>query len=477
MRLLDRMVDRYRSTGYNEAMASGAAVLTTYGTDSKREASLQQIVAAAQQAYTSNGVVFACVLVRMMLLAEARFQMQSLVDMRLYGTPDLAVLEHPYPGCTTGELIARMEQDVSLAGNSFTWQAEPDLLVRLPPDEVTIISEVRRATGGGTYRRVIGYDWDPTATNLPGIGPGTGARSDEAQSLTVDEVAHWSPYPDPQAHWRGMSWLTPVLRDIEADSALTAYKAEFMDHAATPNIVIQYPQKLRPDTIDRIVARFAERHGGVSNAYQALVLDQGATATPVGSTFDQLDYSVTQGIGEDRICAAAGVDPVLVGLLTIGRAAVDYQSAMRRLADLTCRPLWRSMCAALQKFVPNVPAQGVRLWFDLSDIAALRQGELERAQASQVKAAALVTMVQAGATFESAVAAVQADDISQLKAAPIPTAVPAPAAGQPPARPPYGITQTQTPASKRPTPAALANPATKTSAALPAPSVNGARHG
>jgi phage portal protein BeeE len=417
----------------------------------------------------------------MMLLAEARFQMQSLVDMKLYGTDDLRVLEEPWPNCTTGELIARAEQDVSLAGNSFIWKAEPDLLVRLPPDEVTIISEVRRATNGARYRHVIGYDWDPTSTNLPGIGPGQGP-SDEAQSFLVDEVAHWSPYPDPQARWRGMSWLTPVLRDVEADSGLTAYKSEFLDHAATPNLVVQYPQKLRPDTVDRIVARMAERHGGVANAFQALVLDQGATATPVGSTFDQLDFSVVQGIGEDRICAAAGVEPVLVGLLTIGRAAVDYQSAMRRLADLTCRPLWRSLCASLQKFVPNVPPRGVRLWFDLSDIAALREGELQRAQAVQVKAAALVSLVQAGYTRESAKAALAADDMNLLIPEPIPATVQsAPSGGQPgvPRAPkaPYGTTQTQTPASKSPAPHTMPNSAQPGSSALPAPSVNGARRG
>jgi hypothetical protein len=30
-------------------------------------------------------------------------------------------------------------------------------------------------------------------------------------------VAHWSPIPDPLANFRGMSWLTPVLREIDAD--------------------------------------------------------------------------------------------------------------------------------------------------------------------------------------------------------------------------------------------------------------------
>jgi hypothetical protein len=467
VRLLDRLTDRYRAgQGYYEGLASGAAVLTSYGSDSNRESSLQQIVAAAQQAYATNGVVWACVLMRMMLLSEARFCFQSLSDKGIYGRPELKVLERPWPGATTGELIARAEQDVSLAGNSFIWKADAEL-VRLPPDEVTIVSVVGHDSSGRRYRRVIGYDWDPTTTNLPGIGPG---RGDEvAQHFTVDELAHWSPYPDPQARWRGMSWLTPVMRDVDADSGLTAYKAEYLDHAATPNMVIQHPLKLRPDTVDAIVERLATKYGGIANSFKAIILDQGATAVPVGSTFSQLDFSAVQGIGEDRICAAAGVEPVLLGLLSIGRSAVGYTDAIRKLTDLTCRPLWRTMCASWEKLVPYRPPQGHRLWFDLSDVAALRQGEMERAQATQVKAAAVVTLVQAGGTFESAVKAVDADDIGLLKAAPTPPpAATAPSGGQPGVpRGPAGVTQTQTPASKLPAPNSFAN----------VPSVNGASSG
>lgn len=480
MRLADRVLERYRAQGYYEGLASGAAVLTSYGSDSTKEGALQQVVAAAQQAYSTNGVVFACILTRMMLLSEARFTMQSLVDKGTYGTPDLRVLENPWPNGTTAELIARMEQDASTGGTAFVWKPEPDRLVRLPPDEVTIISEIKHGPAGH-YREVIGVDWDPTSTNPPGIGPGKGS-DDDAQTLPIEEVAVWAPYPDPQANYRGMSWLTPVMADVAGDSGLTAYKSQYLDHAATPNMLIQYPQKLRPDTIDRVVERMSERYGGVTNSFRTIVLDQGATGTVVGSTFDQMDYSHVQGVGEDRICAAAGVDPVLIGLLTIGRSSVQYMDAVRRLADVTCRPLWRSMCASLQKLVPNVPAQGVRLWFDVSDIAALRQGELERSQASQVKAAALVTFVQAGATFDSAVAALEADDVSLLKAAPTPPPVQgAPSGGQPgvPRAPkaPYEITQTQTPASKSPAPSTFPNGAGVGSSVVKPPSVNGASHG
>ena len=215
MRLLERWSARQQ--GYYEGMASGAAVLMTFGADDKREKSIQNLFAAAQQAYATNGVVFACVLARMMLLAEATFKLRSLVDKRLYGTEDLRILEYPWPNGTTGDLIARLEQDSSQEGNAYLVKAGPDRLVRLPPGEVTIVS-TEFTTPVGRFKEVVGYDWDPELA-----AQATGSKA-TAQFFTVDEVAHFAPIPDPLAKVRGMSWLTPVLKEVTADSGMTQYK-------------------------------------------------------------------------------------------------------------------------------------------------------------------------------------------------------------------------------------------------------------
>src|SRR5687768_6303704 len=68
--------------------------------------------------YKSNGVVFAIILARMLLFSEARFCWWEVGDngenARPAGREGLEVLEQPWPNCSTGELLARMEQDVSL---------------------------------------------------------------------------------------------------------------------------------------------------------------------------------------------------------------------------------------------------------------------------------------------------------------------------------------------------------------------------
>src|SRR6185503_3450689 len=295
MRLLDRVTSRYRAQGYWEGMASGASVLTSYPLNPKREQAVQNIVAAAQQAYETNGVVFAYTLVRMMMLAEAAFKFRSLKDKHLFGNPDLRILEYPWPGATAGELWARMEQANSLSGNAFVAKIEDDELLMLPANEVVIVSEVVTSSSGVKYKRPIGYDWDPN--RLPGV-----TRNADAQFFTADEVAHWSPIPDPAARFRGMSWLSPVLREVGADSAMTSYKTLYMDRGS-PITAVKYARPLKPETIDYLMDRIQAKFGGAANAWKPLIFDQGADPV-LSAGLESLDFRNVQAGGELRICAA-----------------------------------------------------------------------------------------------------------------------------------------------------------------------------
>lgn len=415
MRLVDRLI---RRAGYWEGQASGAAVLTTSYGSPDREAILPQVAGWAQESFGSNSVVFSAIVARMMLFSEAVFKLQAKDDKHLFGLPSLGLLEKPFgDGSSTGELLVRMDQDASIAGNSYTW-GEPggERLVRLRPDWTTIVSELVQVPGGGAYRRKLGY-WTepPRGVNGPGHG----------EFYPADEVAHWAPIPDPQAEFRGMSWLTPAYRDVLGDQGMVTHKIRYLENAASPNLLIRYAQKLHPSTVDAVRERVTARHGGADNAFKTLVLDQGADASVIGNSLQQMDFSVVGAAGEQRILADSMVPGVLVGLEPLRGAGRGYQESMQKFANLWARPSWRSACAVLERFVPGLPS-GARLWYDTSDIQALQDGELERGQAALVRGQALLTCRQAGYTRESAVVFVQSGDVSQLVADP---AAPAPGAG------------------------------------------------
>lgn len=69
--------------------------------------------------YNRNGIVAACIAARMGLISEARFKWRNLSDRRMFGNEALGILERPTPNATTGDILARLEQDASLAGNGY----------------------------------------------------------------------------------------------------------------------------------------------------------------------------------------------------------------------------------------------------------------------------------------------------------------------------------------------------------------------
>ncbi|HET9975653.1 MAG TPA: phage portal protein, partial [Streptosporangiaceae bacterium] len=413
--LIDRLLSR--DAGFWEGQASGAAVLTTtYGSSPDRESILPQVAAQARQDSAGNSVVFSAMTVRMMLLAEAAFKLQRAEDGSLYGSDtSLHILEHPWPEGSSGELIARLEQDAGLAGNAYMWAPPGEgRLVRLRPDYVTIISELVRVPGGGAYRRKVGY-WHEPPKGVTGEG--------DPFEVPAAECCHFAPLPDPFATFRGMSWLTPVHREVAGDDAMTGYKIRYLQNNASPNLLIKYAQKLAPSTVDRIRERVQARYGGPGNAGGTLVLDQGADATIIGNSLSQMSFDTVQSAGAERILAAAGVPPLVVGLESIKGAGKSYEEVIRRFADLTLRPEWRAMCAALETVTPAIPP-AVRLWVDTAAIAALQDGQQVRAQVSLVHAQALLTLSQAGYDRDSAVKAVNSGDITLLKPDPAAVAPP-----------------------------------------------------
>jgi phage portal protein BeeE len=358
----------------------------------------------AAQAYGSSAVVFGVILTRLQTFSEAEFKFQRLADKSLFGNADLAKLEDPWPGGSTGELLARMEQDVSLAGNAYIRDTGSQL-ERLRPDWVTICSEIVIDPKTDTeVRQVIGYQYCP---------PSSEHREDAF--YPVEEVAHWSPIPDPLASFRGMSWLTPVLREVDADAQMVDYKRAYLTNAATPNMIIKYTAKVGDEKLGRLREQITARHGGVGNAFRTLILDEGADVTPVGSSFEAMTFTAVQAAGENRIAVAAGVPAIVVGLKEGLDAAgwSVYTNAMRRFIDVTMRPNWRTACAALAKLV-NVPPDA-KLWFDTSNISALQEGEKERADTMQVIATAASTFITAGYTPDSILAALAASDVTLLQ--------------------------------------------------------------
>lgn len=405
-------LDRYRSG------------LWSYS-DPDRERIENDFEGYVEGAYKSDGIVFACVLTRQLVFSEARFQWREFRSGRpgpLFGSPELALLENPWPNGTTGELLTRMEVDLSLAGNFYATIADDAgrlgkaatgpgrRISHLRPDWVTIIVSSATGDARAADARPVGYLYEPPAT-------GRGVRS-EPVVLMPGDVCHYSLIPDPSARFRGMSWLTPVLKEISSDRAATTHKYRFFQNGASLSTLVSFDKEVGVDAFNEFVDRFNQEHKGTDNAYKPLFLGAGADVTVVGADLKQLDFKAVQGAIETRIAAASGVGAVVAqfseGMQGSSLNAGNYSAARRRCGDALFRPLWRTASAALQTLV-TPPRQGASLWYDDRDVAFLREDARDIAEIQGIESRTIRTLLDAGCEFNTVMDAVTSHDWSRLK--------------------------------------------------------------
>lgn len=362
----------------------------------------------ATAAYASNGALFALMAVRMLVFSAVRFQFQRFNQGRpseLFGTSGLSILETPWTGGTTQDLLARMSVDVDLAGNSY-WAKLDGELIRLRPDWVEIVLEPRRLGGGIVGYKRIGYLYAEGGVH-------SGA---DVVPFLADEVTHFAPYPDPLATYRGMSWITPVIRELQNDKLMTSHQRKFFENGATPNMVVKTPEGLRKEQFEEFMDKFNASHRGASNAYKTLFLSPGTDVEVVGANFEEMSFTATQGRSESRMAAAAGVPPTIVGfsegLQGSSLNSGNYSQARRRLADGTMHPLWANVAGSLQRLVDVPP--GSRLWYDARDVPFLREDRKDAAEIQALKAQTVRTYSDAGFEPDAVIKAVDSEDMTLL---------------------------------------------------------------
>jgi phage portal protein BeeE len=313
-----------------------------------------------------------------------------------------------------------MEYDASLAGNSYLTtcddegrlgkaaRAESRRIVRMRPDWTTLVIDAPSGNPFALDARVVAYSYHPRTVG--------GVIRPEPTILLPEEVSHYSPKPDPTARFRGMSWITPVIRDLMSDKAATQHKLKFFENGATPQIVVKFDKDSSNDEISAFVDRFNASHRGTNNAYKTLFLAGGADITPLTVDLKQLDFKVTTGAGETRMAVAAGVPAVILGisegLQGSSLNAGNFGAARRLFVDTTMRDAWAKAAASLQTLV--TPPAGAELWYSERDIPFLREDASDLASIRQADAATLQQLVATGFEPDAAVEFLRSNDLAKL---------------------------------------------------------------
>lgn len=354
-------------------------------------------------AYERNGVVFACLATRYLLFSQARFQWQQMrqgTPGNLFGTPELSMIETPEDGHSTSDLLARMFLDADLAGIGYQVRMD-GAIKRLRPDWTAAVfgSKRKDALPVDPDSKLLGFAYQPG-----GLGSGS-----EMMHFLPEQVAWLSPTPDGIRNIVGMSWLTPIMRDITADTAATIHKLSYFRNAATPNLAVTIPAGMKQSEAEEWIELFEQEHRGASNAYRSMYFAGGATAEVVGANLRQIDYRNVTAQGEDRIAQAAMIHPVLLGttdgLQGSSLNAGNFAAAARWTADRFLYSAWGNAARSLERFL-KVPNPAARLWYDVRRIPFLRDDIEARAKVNQAEATTIGGLIKDGFTAESAKATI-----------------------------------------------------------------------
>lgn len=377
--------------------------------------------------------VFAAEMKRALVLSQARFTFRnrsSYLEVRgsssavagrpssgrrTFGTTALSVLERPWPNATTGQLLTAMEWHAGLGGNAFVTNWQPGRLRVLRPDWTVIVygSELEPDDAGTALDgQIIGYAYQN--------GGFTNGNPNPVRTLRPEEVAHWAPIQDPLSPELGMSWLTPGIRDVQGDQAMTEHKLRFFENGATPNMVVKGLSAPTKEKFNELIDQLEGGHTGIRNAYRTFYLTAGLDIQVVGADLQQLAFTETQGKGETRLAMLSQVPAAILqiseGLQGSAMNASQFGQSRRMWADSWVYPTLQDAARALAPLV-QVPA-GAELWFDVTDMPMLREDAKDAAEIEQIKAATIGGLVKDGFTPESSVAAVMAQNMDLLK--PIP---------------------------------------------------------
>ena len=355
-------------------------------------------VSFVQRGYKDNGPIYGAITARLTLFSQGRLEMENRDGERRELPPRLASLvDKPWPNGSETELLARIEQDTSLAGNYYIYRAEPRRWQRLRPDWTDIVLDPQG-------RELVGYLYHPG---------GRGTRN--PMVVLPEEMAHGSPIPDPLAAFRGMSWITTVVREILGDTAMNRHKLKFFENAATPNLLIRFMATLSDPARKRLEETLKAKHAGIGNAYKSLVLEEDGDDTVIGASLGQIAFDTIQAAGENRIAVAAGVPSVVLGIKEGAEQATynNYGQALQHFSNFTIQHLWDHAAATLDTLVP-VP-QGWNLTYRTDHIPALQSDQKQDAEIREINANTIRELTDAGFTPESVIEAVTQDDFSLLE--------------------------------------------------------------
>jgi HK97 family phage portal protein len=196
--------------------------------------------------------------------------------------------------------------------------------------------------------------------------------------LKPEQVLHFQNGFDPANLRKGLSPLAAELRSICTDNEAQSYSAALLRNMGVPGVVITPKDpnvSIPPAVAEQMKALFRERVQG-DNRGEPLIPSMAVEITNPGFSPEQLALDKISRLPVPRICAALGIDPMVLGLPAENKTYANLDAAMEGTYERTLMPLQRLFDSQLNRqLLPRMPGArfGDRLGRDYSKVRALQE--------------------------------------------------------------------------------------------------------
>lgn len=360
-----------------------------------------------------NPVVSAAAVSRALLLSQVRpiWRNNAISETpgRTFGARDLALLETP-GAQTRAAFYFLAELHASYSGTAFAVRRNGRAYL-LRPDWVTVLLGTNSEPEGDMLL-------PPSDAEVTGIvyQPEHNGKKGRIEAFVPGEFAVWTPEPDPVYWWRGVSWVTSLVRELTIDDQVTDHQTKFFEHAATPNLVFVMDPAKTAEQVRQYADVVNARHSGAMNSFKNMFLGGGTDVKVVGSGLDKLALQDIAGGFESRVSARSLVPAVILNIREGQSGSAlnsgNYAQTRRQWADKWFTPAADSLMEAFGALLPA--KDDADLSWNRRLVTFLQEDEKDAADIAATKAGTIRQLVDAGFDPESVIDAVDNDDFTLL---------------------------------------------------------------
>ena len=197
-----------------------------------------------------------------------------------------------------------------------------------------------------------------------------------------EEIIHGR-FEDPSNDLIGISPITPVINLLRTWERIETYNENFIQQGGRPSGILSSNDQINAVEYERLLEHVKKTFSSENNAGKTAVLPHGMSYQQISQTPKDMDFLEFIKYARESLLAVLQLPPVEVGVFEWANYANSVVQK-RIFWEDSLLPLITKLEGILTRAVLPLVGPGLRVKFDLSDVAALRANELEKAQIADI---------------------------------------------------------------------------------------------